>query len=168
MPVPQALAKDAAVVGPLGSLALSVVRAASPMMVVRTLRWYRDLARLGVHLPLFLVHDVGLLYAAPKEQLAIGTRPGTEAIVLRAATAHATYASMIAEIAQSEASARARTLRLTDDLVVVVLARVLGSLVPRGAGGAPYPATIPFDLELVRDLDSQLPALFGAMARTFE
>ena len=42
MPVSAALAKDAAIVGPLGSLALSGVRAASPMMVVRTLRWYRD------------------------------------------------------------------------------------------------------------------------------
>ena len=168
MPVTPALAKDPAIVGPLGSLALSVVRAASPMMIVRTLRWYRDLARLGVHLPLFLVHDVGLLYAAPKEQLAIGLRPGTEAIVARAAASHATYLSVIGEIAQSEASARARSLRLNDDLVVVVLARVLGSLAPRGSASAPYPASIPFDPELVRDLDAQLSALFMAMPRVFE
>src|SRR5215468_7663224 len=107
MPVSAALAKDPAIVGPLGSLALSVVRAASPMMIVRTLRWYRDLARLGVHLPLFLVHDVGLLYAAPKEQLTIGARPGNEAIFQRTPALtemHATYAAVVGEIAQSEAS----------------------------------------------------------------
>src|SRR3954465_9290981 len=102
MPVTPALAKDPAIVGPLGSRAVSVVRAASPMMIVRTLRWYRDLARLGVHLPLFLVHDVGLLYAAPKEQLALGARPGNDALFARSvglADAHATYAGVIGEIA---------------------------------------------------------------------
>ena len=48
MPVPPAMEKDPAITGPLGGLALSSVRAASPMMVVRALRWYRDLARLGM------------------------------------------------------------------------------------------------------------------------
>ena len=61
MPVSPTFAKDPAIVGPLGGLALSGVRAASPMMVVRALRWYRDLAKLGIHLPLFMVHDLGLL-----------------------------------------------------------------------------------------------------------
>ena len=83
------------------------------MMVVRTLRWYRDLARLGLHLPLFLVHDMGLLYAAPKEQLIIGPRPGVEAIVAsvpRLGDLCRSYREVVSEIAQSEASARAPTL----------------------------------------------------------
>src|SRR5450631_3433308 len=107
MPVSQALIKDVAVTGPLGGLALSCVRAASPMMVVRTLRWYRDLARLGLHLPLFMVHDIGLLYAAPKEQLDMGTRPATEPVLAkmpRLKDLHRVYRDMIGEIAQSEAS----------------------------------------------------------------
>jgi hypothetical protein len=83
MPVSAAHAKDPVVVGPLGGLALSAVRAASPMMVVRAVRWYRDLARLGLHLPFFIVHDFGLLYAAPKEQLETGPRAGLEAILAR-------------------------------------------------------------------------------------
>jgi hypothetical protein len=171
MPVSAALAKDPAVAGPLGSLALGVVRAPSPMMVVRTLRWYRDLARLGLHLPLFMVHDIGLLYASPREQLTLGARPGHEAAVARisgGAELAATYLSVVSEIAQSEASARARTMRLSDDLVVVVLARVLGSLVQRTTTKAPYPATIPFDPEMVRDVDAQLAGLFASMPRTFE
>src|SRR5512140_2072437 len=112
MPVSAALQGEPTIAGPLGSLALSVVRAASPMMVVRALRWYRDLARLGVHLPFFVVHDVGLLYSSPKEQLALGPRPGHEAVLARTprgAELHATYASVIAEIGASEASARARS-----------------------------------------------------------
>ena len=75
---------------------------------------------------------------------------------------------MLGEIAQSEASARARSMRLNDDLVVVVLARVLGSLVQRTTVKAPYPATLPLDPEMVRDLDAQLAALFGAVPRNFE
>jgi hypothetical protein len=171
MPVSAALAKDPVVTGPLGGLALSGVRAASPMMVVRAIRWYRDLARLGLHIPFFIVHDFGLLYAAPKEQLEIGPRPGLDAVIARVPRANdlvGTYRSVLGEVSQSDASARARSMRLNDDLVVVVLARVLGSLVQRTNVKAPYPATLPQDPEMVRDLDSQLPALFAAMPRNFE
>ncbi len=171
MPLSAAHAKDPVIAGPLGGLALSCVRAASPMMVVRAVRWYRDLARLGLHLPFFLVHDVGLLYAASKEQLEIGPRPGLEAVlgrVPRAVELAQTYRSVVTEISQSEASERARTMRLGDDLVVVVLARVLGSLVQRTSARAPYAATLPLDPEVVRDLDGQVGALFAALPRTFE
>jgi hypothetical protein len=171
VPVSPAHAKDPSIVGPLGGLALSVVKAAAPMMVVRALRWYRDLARLGLHLPLFIVHDVGLLYAAPKEQLEIGARAGVDDLLRRTPRApelHLTYRSVIGEIAQSEASARARSMRLNDDLVVVVLARVLGSLVARTGVRPGYEATLPLDPELVRDLDPQLPQLFAAAGRQFE
>ncbi len=171
MPVSPALAKDPVVVGPLGGLALSAVRAASPMMIVRAIRWYRDLARLGLHIPFFIVHDFGLLYAAPKEQLEIGPRLGIDAVlarVPRASEVLETYRSVLGEVSQSDASARARSLRLNDDLVVVVLARVLGSLVQRTNVKAPYPASLPLDPEMVRDLDAQLPQLFAALQRNFE
>jgi hypothetical protein len=171
MPVSAAQEKDATVAGPLGGLFLSCVRASTPMMVVRALRWYRDLARLGIHLPLFVVHDVGMLYAAPKEQLEMGPRTGAEAVLSkrgRIGELHNVYRGVIAEVAQSEASARARSMRLSDDLVVVVLARVLGALVQRLQSKAPYPATIPLDPEMVREVDAQLPQLFGAVGRQFE
>src|SRR4029077_1636913 len=103
MPVSPALAKDPVVVGPLGGLALSAVRAASPMMMVRAVRWYRDLARLGLHIPFFIVHDFGLLYAAPKEQLEIGPRPGLDAVLARVPRATellGTYRSVLGEVAQ--------------------------------------------------------------------
>jgi len=170
VPVAQTQSRDPVIVGPIGGLLLSCVRASAPMMVVRALRWYRDLARLGVHLPFFVVHDVGLLYAAPREQLAMGLRPGAEATLERQprlGELHKTYRSIVDEIAQSEASARARSMRLSDDLVVVVLARVLGAVAQR-IGRPPYAAAIPLDPEMVRDIDGQLPSLFGATQRTFE
>ena len=170
MPVSATQLKDPVVAGPLGGLALSAVRAQAPMMVVRALRWYRDLARLGLHVPLFLVHDFGLLYAAPKEQLDLGPRPAAEAILAqqpRIAELVKTYRSIVLEVSESEASARARTMRLNDDLVVVVLARVLGAIAQR-VQKPPYPASIPMDPEMVRDLDAQLPQLFASQPRAFE
>jgi hypothetical protein len=171
MPVPASLARDPAIAGPLGSLALSVVRPAAPMMIVRAVRWYRDLVRLGLHAPLFLVHDLGLLYACPKEQLQMGPRPALEPLLAKTAglgELAKAYAGIAQEIAESEASLRARSLRLSDDLVVVVLARVIGAVVERAAVKAPYPSEVPYDPELVRDLDPQLGLLYAAAPRTFE
>ncbi|MCL2725194.1 MAG: hypothetical protein FWD69_12230 [Polyangiaceae bacterium] len=183
MPVPSSLIKDPVIAGPLGGLVFSVVRANSPMMVMRAVRWYHDLARLGLQLPFFMVHDFGLLYAAPKEQLEIGPRPGTDVLVQRVVPAFqqppgippppkvslwTIYRSVLGEIAESDASSRARSLRLTDDLVVVVLARVLGSIVSRTNMKAPYAASLPLDPEMVCDIDPQLPLLFASVSRTFE
>lgn len=171
MPVSRAYARDPAIVGPLGGLLLSPVRAAAPMMVVRALKWYRDLARLGIHLPLFLVHDVGLLYAAPREQLQMGPRWGVDTALagwLRGTEVLGAYRAMIAEISESDASERARSMHLADGLIVVVLARILGGLVKGRPSPPPYAATIPLDPELVRDLDAELPGLFAAAPRAFE
>ncbi len=171
MPVSPALARDPAIAGPLGGLLLSAVRASSPMLVMRAVRWWRDLARLGVRLPLFVVHDLGLLYGVPREQVELAPRPGVAAVVTREPRLGPlleAYRGMVAELAQSQAAAKAPSLRLSDDLVVVILARVLASLVQREALRSPWPETLPLDAELSRDLDPQLPALFGALPRDYE
>lgn len=171
MPVSPALERDPAIVGPLGGLVLSAVRAGSPMLVVRAVRWWRDLARLGVRLPLFVVHDLGMLYGAPREQIELAPRSGADAVIARVpklAELVAVYRGVVAEIARSQAAERARSMKLGDDLVVVVLARVLSSVVQRAPRKAPWPETLPLDPELVRDLDGQLPQLFAAVPRTYE
>jgi hypothetical protein len=171
LPVSAALERDPAVVGPLGGLLLSAVRASSPMLVVRALRWWRDLARLGVRLPLFVVHDLGLLYGAPREQIEMGPRTGAEAAIARvprlADPANA-YRQVVGEIARSQAAMRAASMKLGDDLVVVVLARVLSSVVQRVPSRPPWAETLPLDPELVRDLEAQLPSLFAAVPRAYE
>ena len=171
MPVSPSLARDPAIVGPLGGLALSAVRASSPMLIMRAVRWWRDLARLGVRLPLFVVHDLGLLYGAPHEQIELAPRPGVDAVIARVPMLPAlvkTYREIIAEIAQSQAAARASSMRLGDDLVVVVMARVLTSVVQRKVPAPPWPETLPLDVELSRDLEPQLPSLFAAVPRAYE
>jgi hypothetical protein len=171
MPVSAALERDPVIVGPLGGLILSAVRASSPMLVVRAVRWWRDLARLGVNLPLFVVHDLGLLYAAPREQIELAPRAEVDAAVARVPKLPelaAAYREIVGEIARSQAASRARGMKLSVDLVVVVLARVLASVVERAALRPPWPAALPLDPELVRDLDAQLPRLFAALPRSYE
>lgn len=171
MPVSTAVERDPAVVGPLGGLLLSAVRASSPMLVVRAVRWWRDLARLGVRLPLFVVHDLGLLYGAPREQIELAPRAGADAAIARVPKLGdlvKTYRQVVDEIARSQAATRAASMKLGDDLVVVVLARVLSSVVQRVTHRPPWPETLPLDPELVRDLDAQLPSLFTVVPRAYE
>lgn len=170
MPVPAERARDPAISGPLGGLALSQVTPRAPMMALRAARWHGDLLRLGIALPFFLVHDVGLLYASSRDQMVLGARgaaaslapkePGRDA-ALRA------YAHFMDEIASGEPSKRAEALRLGDDLIVVLLARLLGPLAARTGTRASWTAA-PLDVELYRDLDPQLATLFSARARTLE
>jgi hypothetical protein len=171
VPVSPALEADPAIVGPLGGLLLSFVRAGSPMLALRAVRWWRDLARLGVELPLFVVHDLGLIYAAPRERIEMASRPGADAAaaaIPRLAELLVAYRTLILEVAEGQAASTAQGMRLSDDLVVVVLARLLSTLVQDPTRRSPWPATLPLDLELVRDLDAQLPALFAAAPRAYE
>ena len=74
MAVPAHLTSETAVSGPLGSLALSLVRPSASTMVLRAVKWHQGLERLGVTLPFFLVHDVGMLFSAPRDQYEVGPR----------------------------------------------------------------------------------------------
>ncbi len=171
MPVPPALERDPAIVGPLGGLLLAALRVDSPMLLVRAVRWWRDLARLGVKLPLFVVHDVGMLYAAPPEQAEFAPRAGLDAVVARTPSLGelvSQYRAIVEEVARSLAATRARSLRLSDDLIAVVLARLLSAVVQRAPKTLPWPTTLPLDLELLRALGPQLASLFSAIPRGYE
>ncbi len=139
------------------------------MLVVRAARWSQDLSRLGVSLPLFLIHDVGLLYAAPREQIEFRAHPGVDAAagaVPRLRELAESYRAILAEIAETETASRASSMRLGDDLIVVVLARLLSPVAPPGVSRGSWPSAL--DPEIAHDLDAQLPALFAALPRAYE
>src|SRR5207237_6539735 len=58
----------------LGTLAIAHVQSPNPMVPVRAASWANSLSRLGLHLPLFVVHDLGLLLTAPAGAATIGPR----------------------------------------------------------------------------------------------
>ncbi|HTJ83864.1 MAG TPA: hypothetical protein VL400_19230 [Polyangiaceae bacterium] len=174
MPVPDALLGDAAVAGPLGSLGLSCVRPANATMGLRALRWHESLTRLGVVLPLFLVHDVGMLFGVPPEQREIVARCNpSELATSRVPLSTVTrlvdvYRAILAELADSEASRRAGQLKLGDDLVAAVLARLLGVVAARAQGRPAYPSRVPVDPSILERIEPQLGGLFRSVDRTWD
>lgn len=171
MPVPDSLLQDPSIAGPLGSLSLSLVRPHSSSLGLRALRWAEGLTRLGVSLPFVLVHDVGLLFAAPREQLVQGPRVAPEILAARlpdGARLAASYAGVLQELGESEAARRAAQLKMSDDLVIVVLSRLLGTVAARTTAAPAYRAAVPVDATLFEEIDPQLPALLAATRRDFE
>jgi hypothetical protein len=144
----------------VGTLVLSHVRVQNPMAQVRAAAWYNRMAKLGVHLPLFLVHDVGLLFTAPRG--AGGVQVGGNETLLQGAglpdDARALlkqYQSLLETISQSELVEKATAWRLRDDLVAVLLTKVLGDLFHRfGDATKAIGATdLPLDPQTYADAD---------------
>ena len=113
----------------LGTLVLSHVRSQNPMVGVRAAAWHNALVKLGLPLPLFVVHDLGLLLSAPAGTLTIGPREAALDAVRMTPDARnllGRYGSLLEQIASSELVQKAASWRLRDELIAVILGRVLG------------------------------------------
>jgi hypothetical protein len=157
--------------GLLGALLLSVVRAADEALVSRALRWARDLARLGVVGNLPVVHDLGLILAVPDDRFVLGARralsPWLESDQ-ELASAHARYLEALSGLAEDETILRIRALRVADDVVVALLARLLGRPADQAEGIAPLDGVetiAPLDAV---DLERRLPDLFSSSRTSAE
>ncbi|MGZ3478664.1 MAG: hypothetical protein ACXVCJ_29450, partial [Polyangiales bacterium] len=151
----------------LGSLLLSAVRPGTDALVRRAITWARDLDRLGVDVPLPIVHDLGFLLAVPSSQVVVGPRRNVASVLQSrtgTASVHAAYVAAIQSLASDPTVEQVRALRPSDDLVVVLLTRLLsGGRDGRATrrGGVLEDAT-PADLV---DLERRLPALFAEAPR---
>jgi hypothetical protein len=118
----------------LGGLVFSRVLTDNPMVMVRAAHWYNLLDGLGLGLPFFLVHDLGLLLTQPPTKLALVRRERSwkaaaaqPALKLDAAlerVAHG-YGELLADLARSELAQKASTSGLPDELLAAVIAKVL-------------------------------------------
>ncbi|HZS40620.1 MAG TPA: hypothetical protein VFF06_27495 [Polyangia bacterium] len=120
----------------VGTLALSHVRVSNPMAAVRAAAWANRMGRLGVYLPLFLIHDVGLLLTAPRGVAGVTLGP-SEAILnalgfgddVRGLLRQ--YGALLQTISTSDVVEKSTSWRLRDDLVAVLLTKILGDLYHR-------------------------------------
>jgi hypothetical protein len=155
----------------MGSLALSQLRPSASTLALRSLRWQDNLERLGITVPLFLIHDIGLLFAAPGDQYEIAARLDLPALfpdAPKVADLTTRYRNLLKDLDECEAGRKAGQLRLSDDLVTAVLARLLGAVSSRIAERPSSRARVPIDAALFDRIEPQLGALFGNQNRRFE
>src|SRR3569833_2369845 len=141
-------------------MALSHVQTDTPMALGRAAAWSNSLSRMGGNLPLFVIHDIGVMLSMsrgaggyvlrPREsqlariQLPQGTRPQLEQ-----------YRRLLDNIATSEVTERLAGLRLRDEMVAVLLSRILGDTYNRwrdrskSSGVEP----LPLDLGVLGEID---------------
>jgi hypothetical protein len=144
----------------MATLVLSHVQTDTPMAAVRAAAWSNSLSRMGVHLPLFVIHDIGVMLSMSR---------GAGGYVLRARDAQLArvqvpsggkpqldqYRRLLENISQSEVTERLAGLRLRDEMVAVLLQRILGDTYNRwrdrtkGAGVE----SLPLDLGLLGEVD---------------
>jgi hypothetical protein len=118
----------------VGSLALSRVPVPNPMALVRAAAWHNHLLRFGLPLPLVAVHDLGLLLT--------GGGLGPESAAARARRAARAeqipvlvgYDALLAELGASEVIRAATSFRVRDEMVAVILHRILNDVCIRWPG----------------------------------
>lgn len=141
-------------------MALSHVQVETPMALVRAAAWSNSLARMGVYLPLFVIHDIGVMLSMTR---------GAGGYVIRAREAQLAriqlpqgmkplldkYRRLLENISLSEVTERLAGLRLRDEMVAVLLSRILGDTFNRwrdrskSAGAEP----LPLDLGILGEVD---------------
>lgn len=144
----------------IGTLVLSQVQVDSPMAPIRAASWFNSLGRLGIHLPFFIVHDLGLLMTTPQGPggWTLGRKQADLARVSpppEVLTLFSSYEEMLGNIVESEVVKKVAGLRLRDELIAVLLARALGDTYNRWQDRAKGSAVeeLPLDLSLYSDLD---------------
>ena len=140
----------------VGTLVLSGVSTTNPMGAVRAAAWSNIMARFGVRVPLFIVHDLGLLFSQTRGAggYTLGARRELLGRVLKSDVDRALvrdYGALMASIADSEVPDKAASFRLRDDLIAVILVKLLGDVMARFPG----PRAVVQDPELPLD-----PALY--------
>ena len=144
----------------IGTLALSHVQVDSPMAIVRAASWKNAMGRLGIYLPFFVVHDIGLLLTTPRGPTGwtIGQRTGQLGRISASPAIRqllGEYVALLENLASSEIVEKIAGWRLRDDLVAVLLTRALADTFNRwpDPGKSSGAEELPLDLGLYGDLD---------------
>lgn len=119
----------------LGSLTFSQVLSDNPMLLVRAAHWHNLLDGLGLGLPFFLVHDIGLLLTQSVGQ---GILLRSRERSLRAAQERgalsggdevqrllSSYRELLTDLARSELCQKAAAGQMADELLAAVIAKVV-------------------------------------------
>lgn len=119
----------------LASLTFSRVVSDNPMVMVRAAHWHNLLDGLGLGLPYFLVHDLGLLLtqqvgagvqiAHRERSLRIAVDRGAMKIDAATQKRLQGYGDLLVDLARSELCQKASTGGLQDELLAAVIAKII-------------------------------------------
>ncbi|MEM9492772.1 MAG: hypothetical protein AAGC55_26730, partial [Myxococcota bacterium] len=144
----------------VGTLALSHVQVDSPMAPVRAAAWHNAIARLALHLPLFVIYDLGILFTTPRGAAGWTLRPRENSLARIAPPPPIRrlikdYEELLDNIASSEVVEKISGWRMRDELVAVLLTRALGDTYNRwrDRGKAAGAKEMPLDLTIYADLE---------------
>jgi len=108
----------------IGSLALSELEGVGPMALMRAVAWHNVLARLGIAVPLVVVHDIGCLMCG------LG-RPAPVARGIGDPRLGEAWRQLLVELGETELVRHPAAWKHRDPMVGVVLARILSSCTPQ-------------------------------------
>jgi hypothetical protein len=149
----------------LGTLALAHVQTGNAGAALRAAVWHNAALKLGLSLPLFAVHDVGLLLTTPPGAFSIGPRPLLDQLPLPPESRGllAGYRALLETIAESEVVQKAASWRLRDEMIAVLLGRVLGEPTQRFADRARAigVAPLPLDPTIYQEDDAEVARHFA-------
>jgi hypothetical protein len=100
----------------VGSLAIAEVGTRNSMSLVKAASWHNHLLRLGLALPLFVVHDLGLVLSGNG-----GLRTFTET----GPAGDRGYRQLLSQLSEAELCKGNSSWRMRDDLVAVLLSKLL-------------------------------------------
>lgn len=119
----------------LGSLTFSRIIGDNPMLLVRAAHWHNLLDGLGLGLPFFLVHDIGLLLTqgvgqsvqlrARERSLKIAVERGHLRVDTDTKQLFTRYQELLTDLARSELCQKAAAGQLADELLAAVIAKVI-------------------------------------------
>src|SRR5262249_53215268 len=114
----------------VATMVLSHVQVDTPMAIVRAAAWANSLSRMGVHLPLFVIHDIGVMMSMSRGAGGYVLRPRESQLAriqlpTGAKSQIEQYRKLLDNIAASEVTERLAGLRLRDEMVAVLLSRIL-------------------------------------------
>ncbi len=130
----------------LGGLALSAMDHGNAMLCVRAAHWRNTLRKVGLPLPYWAVHDIGLLALLEPSDQPPQARPALDGLLNAEDTAiHHQYVALLDELGASEVLHEARSWRLSDELLSVLIVRVMGPLFERFREKAADDGAMPLD-----------------------
>jgi hypothetical protein len=125
----------------LGTITFSHVQTPNVMGYVRAAAWHNSLARLGLHAPFFLVHDLGVLLTQGATQGLPQIGPRAHLFARVQLTENITgllrqYAQLLRYICNSDVVAKSSSWSLSDEIVSVILVKILKGLFSTAPQGA--------------------------------